>query len=594
MSMIQLDLQQGSEEWLDSRLKQFNASEAPVMMGCHPNMRRDELLEAKATCNPKEYSRFVVEKIFDKGHETEAMARPLLEDAIGEDLYPVSGKNGRYQASFDGLTLMQDTGFEHKQWQVALAEAVDAGDPPAYIYWQLEHQLLVCPDLEQIILVVSDGTADNWRQMEYRAVPGRREKLIAGWEQFERDMAEFKPTEKVAEVVGTRPDSLPALFVDVVGQLTTSSNLADYRAGAERLISSIKTDLQTDADFADAEAAVKWLAEGEKKIDSAIEQAMSRTGPLEELVRTLKDIQQNLMRTKRLQLSKQVEAQKVNRRNQIVATAEAEFGNFLDRTNGEFKLVRVSIGNVRPDFYLAIKGKRSFDMMVSACNDLIAQSKIAVNEVAARYRSNLALIAEQTEHDFLFSGDRQTLVDMSADHLSLTIDRRIAHYREKQAADETARKQKHQNTIAGIEAAGEDIDGMPLQALLTTRSRIQGMDTGALQEFAAKGEQVRMATLEKLGARITVLQEQIAREAAAAATPAPVPVAEQAPVAVVAPAPVREAAVPIKTTSKPSRPSDREIIDVLTHHFRVHDSVVLGWLLDFDHEAAGNDLAVNF
>src|SRR5690606_16358037 len=45
MSMIQLDLQQGSEEWLDSRLKQLNASEAPVMMGCHPNMRRDELLE---------------------------------------------------------------------------------------------------------------------------------------------------------------------------------------------------------------------------------------------------------------------------------------------------------------------------------------------------------------------------------------------------------------------------------------------------------------------------------------------------------------------------------------------------------------------
>lgn len=588
MSMIQLDLQQGSEEWLDSRLKQLNASEAPVMMGCHPNMRRDELLEAKATCNPKEYSRFVVEKIFDKGHETEAMARPLLEDAIGEDLYPVSGKNGRYQASFDGLTLMQDTGFEHKQWQVALAEAVDAGDPPAYIYWQLEHQLLVCPDLERVILVVSDGTADNWRQMEYRAVPGRREKLIAGWEQFERDLAEYRPVQKEAEVVGTRPDSLPALFVDVAGQLTTSSNLADYRAGAERLISSIKTDLQTDADFADAEAAVKWLAEGEKKIDSAIEQAMSRTGPLEELVRTLKDIQQNLMRTKRLQLSKQVDAQKTNRRNQIVETATAEFSNFLDKANNEFKAARVSIGGVRPDFYMAIKGRRSFDLMVSACNDLIAQSKIHVNEVAAKYRANLALLAQHPEHDFLFIGDRQTLVDMSADHLALTIDRRIAHYREKQAADETARKQKHQNTIAGIEAAGENIDGMPLQALLTTRSRIRGMDTGALQEFAAKGEQVRMATLEKLGARITVLQEQIAREAAAAATPAPAPVAEQAPAAVVAPAPVCEAAVPIK------RPSDREIIDVLTQHFRVHDSVVIGWLLDFDHEAAGNDLAVNF
>lgn len=506
-SMIQLNLIQGSEAWLDSRLKQFNASEAPVIMGSHPNMTRDELLEIKATCNPKEYSRFVEEKIFSKGHETEALARPILEAAIGEDLYPVSGKNGKYQASYDGLTLMQDTGFEHKQHNAELALLVQAGKVPAYIAWQLEHQLLVCPDLEKIILVVSDGTEANWAQMEYRAVPGRREQLIAGWEQFEKDLEEFKPVVKTVEAVGVRPDSLPALFVDVAGALTTSSNLDAFRAGAEQLIGSIKTELVTDQDFADAEAAIKWLDDTEKNIDIVIKQALSKTGPLDALIRTLEDVQKNLARATRLKLNKQVEAQKVNRRNQIVAQAEAGFGNFLDTVNNEFKPARVFIGEVRPDFYTAIKGKRSFDMMVSACNDLIAKSKIEVNEIASKVRTNLAKLAEHKDHDFLFA-NKQQLAFMEPDHLELTISSKINEYKQQQAQQESARIQRHKNAIAGIDAAGEFGDDVPLRALEQTRDRIADMDTSRLEEFALQGDQAKAATLAKLADRIKQLHQQ--------------------------------------------------------------------------------------
>lgn len=580
-----LEVQQGTQEWLDNRLHAFNASEAPVMMGCHPNMKRDELLEAKATCNPKQYSDFVEKLIFAKGHETEAMARPILEAKLGEELYPVSGKNGYFQASFDGLTMDESIIFEHKQHSLELFEAVEAGDPPPYIYWQLEHQLLVNNDGEKVILVCSDGTAENWAEMEYTTVEGRRDKLLAGWKQFAEDLASFEPTEKVVEATGIRPDSLPSLFVDVSGKLTTTSNLVEFRQGAELLIGSIKTDLQTDEDFANADEAIKWLSDGEKKIDSAIEQAMSRTGPLEELVRTLKDVQQNLMRNTRLKLNKQVEAQKVNRRNQIVAQAEGKFGSFLDGVNGEFASVKVNVGNVRPDFYSAIKGKKSFDSMISACNDALAKAKIEVNEVAAKVRKNLALITEQKEYDFLFQ-NKQQLAFLESDHLDLTIKNKIAEYKQQQEASESARIQRHRNAIAGIEAAGEFGDDISLEALGNTKNRLLLINTSTMEEFAIKAEQSRSAVLAKLEARIEVLREQAA---------AKVEVKPEPHGRVVSSVSSEDRAnYQVAGQKQKPRPTDSEIIEVLCDRFRVNEFTVIEWLQNMDLERETKKIAGNF
>lgn len=603
--MQQINLQQGTEAWLDNRLRAFNASEAPVMMGVHPNMRRDELLEAKATCNPKEYSSFVTDRIFAKGHEVEAKARPLLEEVLGEELYPVSGKNGDYQASFDGLNLMFDVGFEHKQWNAELAEAVLRNDPPPYIYWQLEHQMLVCPTLERIILVVSDGTREKWVQMDYYAVPGRREQLIAGWEQFAKDLAEFKPATKVVEPVGVRPESLPALFIEVTGQLATKDNLADFRAGAQRIINSIKTELVTDQDFADAEATVKFLAESEERIDAHIEAAMSRTGPLEELVRTLRDVQQNLLRATRLKLAKQIEAQKLNRRNQIVSDASGKFNAFLEGVNAEFGSAGVVI-TLAPDFYGAIKGKRNFDLMVSNCNDLIARSKIEVNEIAGRVRKNLALLAEYSEYDFLFP-DKQQLAFMDHEHLKLAIKDKVNSYVEQERAKEAKRIQHHQNVVTSLEAACEFDDSVSYGALVTTRQRIAAIEVADLQEFTERAAALRKEALRRLDARIQELEQrrdevqsqqltEVTGRAAAVEPAKPVQAA----------APIQHDAIPghddmdveihaaaqePPPPSSSSKPSDLEILHVLADHYHASPAKVLNWLAEFDFVSVGRQLA---
>ena len=141
------ELVQGSPEWQAFRLTHHGASEAAAMLGLSKKTTRSELLRIKHTGTPKEFSDWVQVNILDYGHQVEALARPLVEEIIGDDLYPVTCSNedegGNLSASCDGLTMLYDTAFEHKQWNEALAASVRAGILPE------EHM----PQCQQIMLV---------------------------------------------------------------------------------------------------------------------------------------------------------------------------------------------------------------------------------------------------------------------------------------------------------------------------------------------------------------------------------------------------------------------------------------------------------
>ena len=112
------DVQQGSPEWHALRAQHFCASEAAAMMGVSPYMTRSELLRQKATGIIPEVDA-ATQRRFDDGHATEAAFRPVVERIIGEDLYPVVGTleytGLPLLASFDGLTMDWQTGYEHKR-----------------------------------------------------------------------------------------------------------------------------------------------------------------------------------------------------------------------------------------------------------------------------------------------------------------------------------------------------------------------------------------------------------------------------------------------------------------------------------------------
>ncbi|WP_032655536.1 YqaJ viral recombinase family protein, partial [Pseudomonas syringae] len=429
---------QGSAEWHALRSNYRTASEAPVMMGASKQMKRTELLHAKKTGLDRDISWWVQKYLFDKGHEAEALARPILEGRIGEDLFPVVGTEGDLLASLDGCTMMGEIVFEHKMWNEQLAADVRAGDLDAHYYWQLEQQLLVS-GAEKVIFVCSDGTEDNFVSMEYFPVKGRAAKLVAGWKQFEVDLEAYEPTEAVVEAVGKTPDALPALRIEVTG-MVTASNLEQFKAHSLAVFSAINTDLQTDQHFADAEKTVKWCGEVEERLEAAKQHALSQTETIDALFRTIDEISEQARR-KRLELDKLVKARKVAIREEIVLKAKAALRDHLDKINTTFG-GKVRLPEIPADFAGAIKGKKNIASLRDAADSELARAKIEASQIGDGIRANLeSLRSLAVDHAFLFN-DAQQIVLKNNDDLVALIKVRINEHKPAEEAKELAQRER--------------------------------------------------------------------------------------------------------------------------------------------------------
>lgn len=438
---------QGSEAWHALRANYFTASEAPAMMGASKQMKRNELLHAKKTGLDRDVSWWVQKNLFDKGHEAEALARPILEGRIGEDLFPVVGTEGDLLASLDGCTILGDVLFEHKMWNEQLAADVRAGNLEPHYYWQLEQQLLVS-GAEKVIFVCSDGTEENFVSMEYSPVPGRAATLVAGWKQFQADLLDFTPAEVVPEAVGKTPESLPALRIEVTG-MVTASNLEQFKAHSLAVFGSINTELETDQDFADAEKAVKWCGDVEERLEAAKQHALSQTESIDALFRTIDEISAEA-RAKRLMLDKLVKARKLSIREDIVMDAAKALQVHIDQINASLG-GKARMPAVPADFAGAIKGKKTISSLRDSADSELARAKIAASQVGDSIRSNLATLSElAADYMFLFN-DVQQLVMKANDDLVALIKVRISeHQKAQEQKAEAQREQIRQEELKRI------------------------------------------------------------------------------------------------------------------------------------------------
>jgi predicted phage-related endonuclease len=405
----------------------MTASEAPAMMSATKKMSRNELLKAKSLGTEKEVSEYVQKFLFDKGHEMEASARPLVEEIVGEELFPTTGEteDGEYLASFDGMTMLGDILFEHKMWNEALAEAVRKGKLPAEYYWQLEHQLMVADEAEKVIFVVSDGTKDNFEYMWYTPVRGRRNKLIKGWEQFKADLAEFEPAPAKEEVVAEKPSELPTLMISVDGEVK-SSNLATYKDTALAFVKSINTDLQTDQDFANAEELVKFCRKAEGELDTAKKHALAQTQSIDTLFNAIDELKEQL-RGKRLQLDKLVKSRKDEIRGDIKKVALEKLQKHVDGLNEGLGDFQVPMPDV--DFASVMKGKKTVDGLQGAVDDHLAQVKIELNDLHVQVMMNWQAYLKEVDSDlkFLFP-DIKDLALKDNDSFSAIVKQRLTEH----------------------------------------------------------------------------------------------------------------------------------------------------------------------
>lgn len=438
--MIIHDVTQGSPEWNALRANHNTASEAPAMMGVSKYQSRNELMQQKKTGASEEVSP-AKQALYDRGHETEASARKIVESMIGEDLYPVTASNGNLLASMDGMDMAETLLFEHKLWNTKLAAQVIAKDLAPHYYWQLEQQLLVT-GAERVIFVCSDGTEDNFEYMYYTPVAGRAQELLNGWEQFNIDLANFTPTEVKAATVAAPVVNLPTINYKLNG-LALTSNLDLFRKAAEKAVEDSKKELKTDQDFANREALNKSFGDAETKIKVLQDQVVGEFQDIAQFTRELGEIGE-LIRKARLAGEKQVSARKEAIKLEIRQTGVDAFAEHVAVINK--RLGKVQLPSIAADFAGVMKGKRTIATLQDAVDTELARVKIIANELAENIETNLATLREEAVgYENLFV-DAQELVLKDNDHLKAIITSRVSEQKriEKERADaeELARQEE--------------------------------------------------------------------------------------------------------------------------------------------------------
>ena len=403
MYQVLTDAPQGSPAWHAARAKHFCASEAAAALGLSKYTTRDELLRQKATGLAEEVSP-AKQRLFDAGHQAEALARPIAEGIAGTEFFPVVAtrevEGMPLLASFDGIDLLDEVIWENKMPNQSLVQQVQAGDLEPHYYLQLEHQLLVS-GASRALFTTSDGTPKGTHPLWYESKPERRAQLIAGWKQFSADLAAYVPPEpKPAPVVAEPMESLPAVSMRLDGKLAVVSNLPDFATALRAFIERIPAKPDTDQDFANAEAACKSLKRAEDALTAGEDAALGEMVDFEAMRRQVRDLKE-LARATRLATEKLVTARKEQIRGEIVAGGVAALRDHIASLNT--RLGKPYMPQVPADFGGVVKGKRTVDSLRGAVNDELARAKIAANEVADRIQVNLRWFAEYAKgYEFLF------------------------------------------------------------------------------------------------------------------------------------------------------------------------------------------------
>lgn len=436
--MIILDMVQGSDQWLAARREYDTASEASIMMACSKNVSRNELLHMKTTGTDREFSDWFQRNILDKGHEVEAQARPIAEEIVGEKLYPVTATDneGWLLASFDGITVLDDTIWECKQWNEEKATDVREGRVPECDKWQVVQQLRVS-GAEKCLYMVTDGTKEGTVYLWVLPKNEDDRLLVAGWKQFDEDRKNYEHVEYAPKPEGKAPDALPALNIQVKGEIT-ASNLQDFEKHARKVIAAINTDLVTDQDFADAEQTVKFCKKAEERLSASKDAVLAQTASIDEVFRTIDSVSEDLRQT-RLKLEKSVKAQKESRKAEIVMAAKKGLDDYIQALRDEHGIVMPVIN---ADFPGVIKGKKNLASMQSEVDDEMARAKIEADQAANLIRGNRAQIKEHAaDYEFLFSDFGQICMKPAEDFAAI-VKSRIADHKEAEQKKLDAEREK--------------------------------------------------------------------------------------------------------------------------------------------------------
>lgn len=591
--MEQHDFLQGSPEWHAHRATHFNASDAPAMLGLSPYKTRSQLLDEIHTGITPEVDE-ATQRRFDEGHRFEALARPLAEKIIGKKLYPVVGSDGKYSASFDGLTMDEAFDFEHKRLNAELRRVLTVGEPLTELYTaQMEHQHMVS-NAEKTLFMASDWEKapgdevengavyghvldDHGNRVRYKLIeelhcwyepdPAMRERVVAGWDQFEKDLANHTP-----RVIAERPQAevtieLPALFINAHGGIT-SSNMEEFGKALTKKLAEVRAiALVTDQDFSNAKEAAKLFREQCAKLKLAKDQMLSQTMSVGEAARMI-DAWHEDLRVTALQLEKDVEREDIAKKNAMVAAAKVAYIDHIAALEEVIKPLRLNLAV--PSFAEAIKNKRNYTNMQESVDTMLANVKASATTLANDFAAKQAWCRENADgYQFLFA-DMAQIITKADDDFKLLVTSRINAHKQ---AEEKRQEEERQRIRAEEEQRARD----------KVEAERKADEKLAQEKADAEAQQSKPA--------------EIAKQPEVAGAEVQIQKAESSPVLASAPGtesvsrPTDSAGEPAApTTTAPitryfhgTKPTAQELVDCVAAAFKAPESVALRWLRETDY-----------
>lgn len=437
------DLIQGSPEWHAHRASHWNASDAPAMMGRSKYETRSELLHRLSTgITPEIDERTQIR--FDEGHRFEALARTLAEEIVGESLYPVTGTEGKYSASFDGLTMLEDFAYEHKRLNDAIRAAQTVGDLDAMYHIQMEQQCLVSGAKKVLFLASnwdSEGNLLEKKEFWYEPNMELRKQIIQGWDQLKKDHDAYvhviHPEKPEAEAVM----QLPSLSIQTSGQISIISNLDLFGKKLGEFVNGLDLEPSDDQGFANAEAAVKTLQKAQDALEAAEASALAQAADVDEMRRTVA-LYADTARKTRIILEKMVKARKEQIKEAALTAARNAYLEHVAGLEAEITPIRLDI-QPRPDFIGAAKNKRTLASLHDAINTELANAKIKADAAAKEIRAKLVWYKECVKGYELLFADLPRIIVNTEDYFQMLVKNRIDQHK----ADEVKKLEEERARI---------------------------------------------------------------------------------------------------------------------------------------------------
>ena len=392
------EMDQGSPEWAALRREFFCASDAPAIMGQSPYETRAQYIRRKISGLDLQTLDYV-KKLKALGHEAErhmiARAEAFLADqGIDSELYPTVAsatiEGLPMLASLDGLSMGGEILWENKIWNKQKIADIEAGKRTCD-YYQVQHQMMVT-GAGRCLYTLGDQDGEKARHYWIERDEAEITKLIAAWKLAAEEIARGEAPAEVAPAVAVVPQQmLPALNVRVTAAVE-DSNVSGYCMQCLDMIGAMNTDLQTDADFARAEADAKFCQTTEKKINQAVTAIRQQMGEIDEIFTALEHVS-GQARARRLELSKLVRTQKDALKAAIVQRAQAD---------GMAYAQGLQAGRPRQDCLEfpapalgdAGKGKRTMQSFNDAVHQALSDWKIEAAAAIARADANVKILNE--------------------------------------------------------------------------------------------------------------------------------------------------------------------------------------------------------